>query len=79
MILRFINIMTKNVMDLQGTRLLIESLLFPSSDDNARLVTIQNELNSECGKNILELGGGVGVVGTMLAAATKSKVLLTDL
>jgi phospholipid N-methyltransferase len=64
---------------MQGTRLLIESLLFPLPDDNDRLVAIQKEINSEQGKNILELGAGVGVVGTILAAATKCKVLLTDL
>lgn len=58
---------------------MIESLLFPISGDNGRLVEIQNDLNSESGKNILELGAGVGVVGTTLAAATNCKVLLTDL
>ena len=59
--------------------MLVESLLFPLSGDNDRLVQIQKELNSEDGKNILELGAGVGVVGTTLAAATSCKVLLTDL
>ncbi len=58
---------------------MIESLLFPLSGDNNRLVEIQQELNSEHGKNLLELGAGVGVVGTTLAAATRCKVLLTDL
>ena len=58
---------------------MIESLLFPLSGDNNRLVEIQQELNSECGKNLLELGAGVGVVGTTLAAATRCKILLTDL
>ena len=59
--------------------MLVESLLFPLSGDNDRLVQIQKELNSEDGKNILELGAGVGVVGTTLAAATSCRVLLTDL
>eukprot|EP00534_Pseudo-nitzschia_fraudulenta_P016312 CAMPEP_0201247978 /NCGR_PEP_ID=MMETSP0852-20130820/55315_1 /ASSEMBLY_ACC=CAM_ASM_000632 /TAXON_ID=183588 /ORGANISM="Pseudo-nitzschia fraudulenta, Strain WWA7" /LENGTH=246 /DNA_ID=CAMNT_0047546597 /DNA_START=72 /DNA_END=808 /DNA_ORIENTATION=- len=62
-----------------GTRLLIESLLFPLPDDNDQLVIIQREMNSREGKNILELGAGVGVVGTILAAATGSRVILTDL
>ena len=59
--------------------MLVESLLFPLPDDNDRLATIQKEINSINGKKILELGAGVGVVGTILAAATRSKVLLTDL
>lgn len=63
----------------QGTRLMIESLLFPLPDDNDRLSAIQKELTSESGKNILELGAGVGVVGTTLAAATSCRVVLTDL
>ena len=58
---------------------MIESLLFPFPNDNARLASIQKEIHSEEGKNILELGAGVGVVGTSLAAATRSRVVLTDL
>eukprot|EP00536_Pseudo-nitzschia_multiseries_P012514 jgi/Psemu1/208888/e_gw1.482.16.1 len=62
-----------------GTRLMIESLLFPLPGDCDRLVAIQNEINSAEGKNILELGAGVGVVGTTIAAATACRVLVTDL
>mmetsp|Transcript_32427 Transcript_32427/g.76290 ORF Transcript_32427/g.76290 Transcript_32427/m.76290 type:complete len:406 (+) Transcript_32427:199-1416(+) len=62
-----------------GTRLMIESLLFHLTDDSDRLVAIQKEINSTDGKDILELGAGVGVVGTTLAAATACRVLLTDL
>ena len=58
---------------------MIESLLFPLPDDKDRLVAIQKEINSADGKNILELGAGVGVVGTALSAATRCRVLLTDL
>lgn len=62
-----------------GTRLMIESLLFPLPDDSDRLAAIQKEMNSADGRNILELGAGVGVVGTTLAAATGCRILLTDL
>lgn len=79
LILRCVSVMKNTELEMQGTRLLIESLLFPLSSDNGRMVEIQKDLNSECGKNILELGAGVGVVGTTLAAATTCKVLLTDL
>ena len=58
---------------------MIESLLFPLSGDSNRLAEIQQDLHSENGKNVLELGAGVGVVGTTLAAATSCKVVLTDL
>ena len=64
---------------MQGTRLMIESLLFPLPDDSDRLAAIQKEMNSADGRNILELGAGVGVVGTTLAAATGCRILLTDL
>lgn len=55
--------------------MLIESLLFPLPDDNNRLITIRKSLST---KTILELGAGVGVVGTALAASG-CQVLLTDL
>jgi len=55
--------------------LLIESLLFPLLDDKDRLSTIQNSLST---KQIIELGAGVGVVGTALAFSG-CQVLLSDL
>jgi len=59
---------------------LIESLIFPLVNDSDRLVAIQEEINSmQAKKHILELGAGVGCAGTILAAATGSEVLLTDL
>jgi len=58
-----------------GTRLLIESLLFPLLDDNDQLVKIQKSLST---KKIIELGAGVGVVGTAMAFSG-CQVLLTDL
>ena len=49
-------------------------------DDSDRLVAIQENFNStETKKHVLELGAGVGCAGTILAAATGSQVLLTDL
>lgn len=59
-----------------GSRLLIETLVWPHETDCARLTEIQNRLGT--GANVLELGAGVGVVGTYLAS-TGANVLLSDL
>mmetsp|Transcript_2142 Transcript_2142/g.4576 ORF Transcript_2142/g.4576 Transcript_2142/m.4576 type:complete len:325 (-) Transcript_2142:26-1000(-) len=59
-----------------GSRLLIETLAWPQSGDNERLKEIQKCICS--GARLIELGSGVGVVGTYLSAIG-SQVLLTDL
>jgi predicted nicotinamide N-methyase len=60
-----------------GSRLLIETLAWPQPEsDCSRLAEIQNRLAG--GARVLELGAGVGVVGTYLAAVG-ANVLLTDL
>mmetsp|Transcript_32897 Transcript_32897/g.59331 ORF Transcript_32897/g.59331 Transcript_32897/m.59331 type:complete len:327 (+) Transcript_32897:111-1091(+) len=59
-----------------GSRLLIETLAWPQSDDCERLKEIQKVISS--GAQLIELGSGVGVVGTYLSAIG-SQVLLTDL
>ncbi|KAL3925843.1 MAG: hypothetical protein SGILL_000125 [Bacillariaceae sp.] len=61
-----------------GTRILLEALLYSSPGDCSRLETIQKELWSS-NKKILELGAGVGVVSTSLAAALSAQILSTDL
>ncbi|KAL3763870.1 hypothetical protein ACHAW5_000416 [Stephanodiscus triporus] len=59
-----------------GSRFAIESLAWPRDDDCARLRDVQRRLRS--GANVIELGSGVGVVGTYLGACG-SNVLTTDL
>ncbi|KAL9189703.1 hypothetical protein ACHAXT_009378 [Thalassiosira profunda] len=60
-----------------GSRLLIETLAWPRDDDDCdRLHAIQKRLCD--GARLIELGSGVGVVGTYLSAIG-SQVLLTDL
>ena len=61
-----------------GSRLLIEALTWPQDTDCGRLKEIQECVNSDYGTRIIELGAGVGVVGTYLSAVG-SHVLLTDL
>ena len=63
-----------------GTRLLVESLAWPTGQDPPLLAQFQEKLASEQEKplKILELGAGIGVVGASLAAAG-AEVLLTDL
>jgi Lysine methyltransferase len=65
-----------------GTRLLVESLRFPRKGDHLRLQHWQQALVRGDTKGysirVLELGAGVGVVGTSLADAG-AQVLLTDL
>jgi len=60
-----------------GSRFAIEALAWPRDSDCDRLREIQRRLGSG-GANVVELGSGVGVVGTYLAARG-SCVLLTDL
>ena len=59
-----------------GSRLLIETLAWPNSNDCERLKEIQQSICK--GAKLLELGGGVGVVGTYLSSIG-AEVLLTDL
>lgn len=59
-----------------GTRLLIETLAWPQTNDCSRLKTIQECIRN--GARMIELGSGVGVVGTYLSAIG-SQVILTDL
>jgi hypothetical protein len=60
-----------------GTRLLIETLAWPQPTiDGPRLLEIQRCLAN--GANVLELGAGVGVVGTYLSCLG-ANILLTDL
>lgn len=59
-----------------GTRLLVESLLWPCQNDHPRLSYWQQRIQD--GIAVVELGAGVGVTGTMLATAG-AHVLLTDL
>lgn len=59
-----------------GSRLLIETLAWHQGADNGRLKEIQKCISN--GARLIELGSGVGVVGTYLAAIG-SQVLLTDL
>ncbi|KAL7540359.1 hypothetical protein ACHAWF_006657 [Thalassiosira exigua] len=59
-----------------GSRLLIEALAWPQSDDCERLKSIQSRICN--GARLIELGAGVGVVGTYLGAMG-AQVLLTDL
>ena len=61
-----------------GSRLLIEALTWPQDNDCERLKLIQNHVKKDDATRIIELGAGVGVVGTYLSAAG-SHVLLTDL
>ena len=61
-----------------GSRLLIEALTWPQDTDSDRLKEIQECIKSDVGTRIIELGAGVGVVGTYLSAVG-SQVLLTDL
>jgi predicted nicotinamide N-methyase len=61
-----------------GTRIVLETLLFPSPGDCSRLSDIQKELSTSS-KKVLELGAGVGVVSLSLAASTAAQVLMTDL
>jgi hypothetical protein len=60
-----------------GSRFAIEALSWPRDSDCDRLREIQRRLGSG-DANVVELGSGVGVVGTYLAARG-SRVLLTDL
>lgn len=59
-----------------GTRFLIEVLVWKHPSDVKRLREIQESIRR--GSRIIELGSGVGVVGTYLAAMGAS-VLMTDL
>lgn len=60
-----------------GTRLLVEALTWPQAvGDCAQLAAYQQKCRN--GARVLELGAGIGVVGTALAAIG-SQVLLTDL
>jgi predicted TPR repeat methyltransferase len=58
-----------------GTRLLIEALCWKHENNSDRLQEIQSRILTA---RVIELGAGVGVVGTFLAACG-SNVLLTDL
>lgn len=61
-----------------GTRLLVEVLLWPlPRTDCDKLQTLQHQI-VHGGARIIELGAGIGVSGTCLAAAG-AQVLLTDL
>ncbi|KAL3817078.1 hypothetical protein ACHAXA_000128 [Cyclostephanos tholiformis] len=59
-----------------GSRFAIEALAWPRDGDCNRLREIQSRFRT--GANVIELGSGVGVVGTYLAACG-SNVLMTDL
>jgi predicted nicotinamide N-methyase len=59
-----------------GTRFLIESLVWKNPSDDNRLKEIQDTISH--GARIIELGSGVGVIGTYLAAMG-ANVMLTDL
>ena len=59
-----------------GSRLLIETLAWPNSNDCNRLKEIQQFICQ--GAKLIELGAGVGVVGTYLSSIG-AEVLLTDL
>lgn len=59
-----------------GSRLMIEALAWPQSGDCDRLKEIQECIGS--GDRLIELGSGVGVVGTYLGAIG-SQILITDL
>lgn len=59
-----------------GSRLLVETLTWPQSNDSERLREIQDRFRN--GAKAVELGAGVGVVGTYLAAIG-AQVLITDL
>ncbi|KAL7531066.1 hypothetical protein ACHAXR_003822 [Thalassiosira sp. AJA248-18] len=59
-----------------GSRLLVETLAWPQNDDCERLKEIQKSISS--GARLIELGSGVGVVGTYLSAIG-SQVLISDL
>lgn len=61
-----------------GSRLLIETLTWPQDTDCDRLRKIQECITTSDGTRIIELGAGVGVVGTYLSSVG-SHVLLTDL
>ena len=59
-----------------GSRLLIETLVWTRSSDGGRLKEIQQSMRN--GARLIELGSGVGVVGTYLSAIG-AQVLVTDL
>ncbi|EJK63005.1 hypothetical protein THAOC_16361 [Thalassiosira oceanica] len=59
-----------------GTRLLIECLAWPCAGDCSRLRELQQRISH--GARVLELGSGVGVLGSYLAAIG-SEVLMSDL
>ena len=59
-----------------GSRLLIETLAWPNSNDCDRLKEIQQAICK--GAKVIELGAGVGVVGTYLSEIG-AEVLITDL
>lgn len=60
-----------------GSRILIESLTWPQPDsDCSKLTVLQNRITA--GARIIELGAGVGLVGTYLSAVG-AQVLVTDL
>jgi hypothetical protein len=63
-----------------GSRIVVDGLLWPQPADSSRLKFWQERFqNDQDPLRILELGSGVGVVGSCLAAAAGAQVLETDL
>lgn len=59
-----------------GSRLILEALGYPQPSDHPILVSLQRRVTK--GAKVIELGSGVGLVGTFLAAMG-AEVILTDL